>query len=137
MTSLQLVSGGGLSRRPDTRWDYRIRKGSRRRYPRCWPRLGPGEAHFVRRWDARGRFGHLTRNPEDHLATRRLVFWVGIDASGPLASILGGHPRNEQLITVPVCMGAPGTVALRIARETYETAAPPLSYVGRSTGAHR
>jgi hypothetical protein len=39
-------------------------------------------------------------------------------------------PRNEQLISVPVCIGFPSAVALRIARETYETAALPLSYVG-------
>jgi len=41
-------------------------------------------------------------------------------------------PRNEQLISVPVCIGPPLGVALRIRPETYETAALPLSYVGRS-----
>ena len=34
------------------------------------------------------------------------------------------------VITVPVCTGPPLGVALRIARENYETAALPLSYVG-------
>ena len=33
-------------------------------------------------------------------------------------------------MTVPVCIGHPLGVALRMARETYETAALPLSYVG-------
>jgi hypothetical protein len=41
-------------------------------------------------------------------------------------------PRNEQLIRVPVCMDPATLVALRRGRESYETAALPLSYVGRS-----
>ncbi len=48
-----------------------------------------------------------------------------------VASILGAHPfESNRLISVPVCIGPPSTVALRIGPETYETAALPLSYVG-------
>jgi hypothetical protein len=35
-------------------------------------------------------------------------------------------------MSVPVCIGLPLGVALRRGPETYETAALPLSYVGRS-----
>jgi hypothetical protein len=37
-------------------------------------------------------------------------------------------------MTVTIQVGLPSTVALRIARETYETAALPLSYVGSGGG---
>jgi len=39
-------------------------------------------------------------------------------------------PSRVQQITVPTWVEPPRTVALRIAGETYETAALPLSYVG-------
>jgi hypothetical protein len=39
-------------------------------------------------------------------------------------------PSRVQQITAPVCTCPPLGVALRIAPETYETAALPLSYVG-------
>jgi len=38
--------------------------------------------------------------------------------------------RIEWLMAVPACFGPALGVALRAARETYETAALPLSYVG-------
>jgi hypothetical protein len=40
--------------------------------------------------------------------------------------------RRVQQITVVIRIRPPRSVALRIARETYETAALPLSYVGKS-----
>ena len=39
-------------------------------------------------------------------------------------------PGRQGGESLPVCIGPPLGVALRIARETYETAALPLSYVG-------
>jgi len=59
----------------------------------------------------------------------------GASGSSRARSARGDRPRRsglprEQLITVPVCIGPPLGVAMRIARETYETSALPLSYVG-------
>jgi hypothetical protein len=53
---------------------------------------------------------------------------------GPFPPLTTRHrftgPLESQLISVPYLYRAPTRVALRIARETYETAALPLSYVG-------
>jgi len=56
-----------------------------------------------------------------------VVASAGMDSHRPPTDLTTGI---QQLIGVPVCIGPPSTVALRIGRETYETAALPLSYVG-------
>ena len=78
--------------------------------------------------------GAVTMDPTTGHVRRFRVSLVNSRGNRLVGSILGGQtPRNEQLISVPVCIGFPSAVAPRIARETYETAALPLSYVGRST----
>ena len=81
-----------------------------------------------------GRFGSARSaiGPGDRLVGRFQVSRVGSSGKRAAPAILGGHPSKR---TADKCarLYRPATlVALRRGRETYETAALPLSYVGRS-----
>ena len=48
-----------------------------------------------------------TDGPDDRLVGRFHVLWVGSSAKRASAAIRADTPRNEQLISVPVCIGFP------------------------------
>ena len=53
-------------------------------------------------------FGQARMDLNDQLVRRFQVVRVGSSAKRAAAAILGGHPpQNEQLISVPVCIGFP------------------------------
>jgi len=87
-------------------------------------RMGHQKPDEVGRKAARGWFTRPNSGPEIDIGE-----WPAADAARSV-ELCGNGLEIDQQITVPIWVEPSSTVALRILRETYETAALPLSYVG-------
>jgi hypothetical protein len=85
--------------------------------------------------DRTGALDHLSGRKDgshDRHVTRFRVLGIGSDANRAVAAVLGDNPSNRIADKCARLYRPTTLVALRRGPETYETAALPLSYVGRS-----